>query len=250
MSKRIGFLSGRTLSLVSRLPQRAAAVPNALRAANLHRNQIPCSVHFQQRRNYSEDGEPKATMPTTSSGMGHIWPSPFKMVKNFMITRFILPRIDPDFSLPEFMNGAKKAIEVISLLMSQGDYAAMENFVEPIVVASIKDSLKGTSLREQQELAVDIPDIMVSFPYSIETLFRTEGAEMQRRIDILVVCHVLKGWGITKENQDVVVELRDSEEMRRKVQFVNYQFTRTYVEAKESSWLVTGVHHFKPNMEE
>ncbi|KAF6200998.1 hypothetical protein GE061_005445 [Apolygus lucorum] len=152
--------------------------------------------------------------------------------------------------MPEFMNGAKKAIEVISHLMSKGDYAAMENFVEPVVVASIKDSLKGTSLRDQQELAVDIPDIMVSFPHSIETLFRTEDAEVQRRIDILVVCHVLKGWGLTKESTEVVVELRDSEEMKRKVQFVNYQFSRTYVEAKESSWLVTGVHHFKPNVEE
>lgn len=58
--------------------------------------------------------------------------------------------------------------------MSKGDYMAMENFIEPIVVASIKESLKGISLQDQQDLAVDMPDIMVSFPYNIEALFRVD----------------------------------------------------------------------------
>lgn len=244
MSKRILSLRPTFYSISFRLNYQIIPQPLALRKCL-----IPASSSCHNVRHYSSEGEPKTTVSASPSSTGYIWPSPFKMIKNFVMLNFLIPRFDPDFNLPDFMTGAKKAVEVISKLMSQGDYLEMEKFVEPVVVASIKDSLKNSTAQELEDLAVATPDIMVSFPYSVQTFSTVDDNDKARRIDILIVCHVLKDWGSQKDNPEVVIQLQNNSELQKKVQFLNYQFSRLYNTTEESDWTVTGVHHFKPQLD-
>lgn len=72
-------------------------------------------------RCYCQESGPPASskkLPPLMSFPAIVWPSLFKSLKNLILTTFIIkPYFDVEFSLPEFVQASKKAVEVINYLM-------------------------------------------------------------------------------------------------------------------------------------
>lgn len=75
----------------------------------------PCERCFCQ-----ESGPPASSkkLPPLMNFPVVVWPSLFRSFKNLILTTFIIkPYFDVEFSLPEFVQASKKAVEVINYLV-------------------------------------------------------------------------------------------------------------------------------------
>lgn len=78
-----------------------------------------------QRRycsNQSDDGNrsgpPAVKLPALMQFPEIVWPSLIKSIRNFILATFIVrPYLDRDFNLPDFVGGAKHALEVSKFLL-------------------------------------------------------------------------------------------------------------------------------------
>lgn len=78
-------------------------------------------VHKPCERCFCQDSGPPASskkLPPLMTFPVVVWPSLFKSLKNLILTTFIIkPYFDVEFSLPEFVQASKKAVEVINYLV-------------------------------------------------------------------------------------------------------------------------------------
>lgn len=67
-----------------------------------------------------------------------------------------------------------QAVEVVSGLLSRGEFNGLEGLVTPEVITEVKKSLSSFNMAQRQQLAVDQNDIYFSFPYEIGVIFPDE----------------------------------------------------------------------------
>uniref|UniRef100_A0A1Y1K2U6 Uncharacterized protein n=1 Tax=Photinus pyralis TaxID=7054 RepID=A0A1Y1K2U6_PHOPY len=79
-----------------------------------HRN---ASVYEVCKRLLSSEGEkPRRKLPQLMNFPEIVWPSLLKSMRNFILSTFIIkPYMDGDFSIPQFVKGSKKAVEVYNM---------------------------------------------------------------------------------------------------------------------------------------
>lgn len=71
-------------------------------------------------------GPPSNKLPPLMNIPQVVWPSVFKSLHNFILSTFIIkPYFDREFSLADFVLGAKKALEVCIYLISKGRAIAL-----------------------------------------------------------------------------------------------------------------------------
>ncbi|KAK5649113.1 hypothetical protein RI129_004005 [Pyrocoelia pectoralis] len=64
----------------------------------------------------SDDGVQRRKLPPLMNFPEIIWPSLFKSMRNFILSTFIIkPYMDHEFSIPDFVKGSKKALEVYNM---------------------------------------------------------------------------------------------------------------------------------------
>lgn len=82
-----------------------------------------------QRRNYCEDRTESRRLPQLMEFPPVVWPSFFKFIKNWMFANFIIrPYFESEFSLYDFVEASKHAVEVCSLLLRLCMYAKENNY--------------------------------------------------------------------------------------------------------------------------
>lgn len=116
----------------------------------------------------SESGPPSNKLPPLMHFPQIIWPSIIKSIRNFILTTFIIkPYMDREFSLPDFVTGSKKAVEVVSQKIAEGDVKALEGLVTEDVLPAIQKALAMMSLSQREQISVNADDIYFSFPYQV-----------------------------------------------------------------------------------
>lgn len=74
---------------------------------------ITSSCAVTQLRNYCEDRVEAKKLPPLMEFPPIVWPSFIKFVKNWMFANFIIrPYFEPEFSLNEFIEASKHAVQV------------------------------------------------------------------------------------------------------------------------------------------
>lgn len=72
-------------------------------------------TNVSQRWQSSDSSPPSNKLPPLMTFPEIVWPSLIKSVRNFILSTFIIkPYFDREFNLPDFVKGAKKALEVSS----------------------------------------------------------------------------------------------------------------------------------------
>ncbi|KAL3288888.1 hypothetical protein HHI36_003333 [Cryptolaemus montrouzieri] len=177
-----------------------------------------------------------------------IWPSLGKSIKNFFLTNIIIkPYMDNEFSLPEFILGSKKAVEVVSNKLSTGEVKTLVGLVADDIIPSLQARLSLMSLTQREQLVMNEADIYFSFPYQVGIIFNDDENDQKRFVEITMVHHALKGLsGMRSRGEEVPLNLGLLPEYQNKICIANYRFIKEFTKGVESDWTVNLVNHFKP----
>lgn len=96
-------------------------------------------------------------------------PKIFKSLGNMISAHLIVtPYFDNDFSLPEFVRGAKQALIFIANSLAKGDVDSLEGLVSKEALTEIRWNVSRCSLGQLSQLAINDPEeIYLSFPYKL-----------------------------------------------------------------------------------
>ncbi|XP_053695226.1 m-AAA protease-interacting protein 1, mitochondrial [Sabethes cyaneus] len=213
-------------------------------------------IGVNHRRNYSDisknDTPPKKprSLPQLMDFPELIWPSVVKSVKNWIMVHFIIrPYFDREFNLPDFIRGAKQALQIVSASLAGGELKNLEGLVDRMVLNDLKSSIGKMSVAQRYDLMINKEDIYFSFPYQVGVMFDEEDEESQKRfVEITMVFHVLKGLkGMVERGEPIPLNIGVMPEYRDKISICNYRFIKEFTKGVESDWTINVVNHFKPS---
>lgn len=202
-----------------------------------------CSVI--QFRSYCEKKEETKHLPQLMEFPPVVFPSVIKFIKNWMFTNFIIrPYFEQEFSLQEFIEASKHAVQVVSDALQRSDFKSLEGIVEKDAISALKTAVSKLSMSQRQSLFVEKDDIFYAFPYQIGVMFDDSD---KRWVEITMCYHVLKGLKQIKESEETPPLTLGSTEYQDKIYILNYRFIREFTKGVEDSWWVNIVNHFQPH---
>jgi len=178
-----------------------------------------------------------------------VWPSVIKSIRNFVLATFIIkPYFDKDFNLPDFVKGAKQALEVVSTRLAAGEIKALEGLVAPDILPKLQSSIALMSLPQREQIAINKDDIYFSFPYQVGVIFdEEEGKDQRRYVEVTMVFHTLRGLSIMRSRgEEPPINMGMLPEYQQRISICNYRFIREYTKGVDSDWTVNLLNHFKP----
>lgn len=166
-----------------------------------------------------------------------------------MVQFIIRPYFDREFSLPDFVQGAKQALQVVSASLAGGELKNLEGLVDRQTLNELKGSLEKMSVAQRYELMILKEDIYFSFPYQVGVMFDEEDEASQKRfVEITMVFHVLKGLKeMVERGETIPLNIGVMPEYRDKISICNYRFIKEFTKGVDSDWTVNIVSHFKPS---
>ncbi|XP_029714912.2 m-AAA protease-interacting protein 1, mitochondrial [Aedes albopictus] len=253
--------STRTTSgiLVSRLsgPSGPAGLYQRLALCSTSGGSNGCAFHYGHRRSYSTEAPDEfpprgrgRTLPKLMDFPEIIWPSIVKSMKNWIMVHFIIrPYFDREFSLPDFVQGAKQALQVVSAALAGGELKTLDGLVDRQTLNDLKHTIGKMSVAQRYDLMVQKEDIYFSFPYQVGVMFDEEDEASQKRfVEITMVFHVLKGLrGMVERGETIPLNVGVMPEYRDKISICNYRFIKEFTKGVDSDWTVNVVSHFKPS---
>lgn len=110
-----------------------------------------------------------------------------------MVHFIIRPYFDQEFNMPDFMEGSKQAIEVVSVSMGQLDSDKLNGLVTKDAIDELRGTIARMSAPQRSEIAINKEDIYLSFPYQVGVMFDETNEPQKRWVEITMVFHVLRG---------------------------------------------------------
>ncbi|GBP41350.1 m-AAA protease-interacting protein 1, mitochondrial [Eumeta japonica] len=174
-----------------------------------------------------------------------VWPSFIKFIRNWMFATFIIkPYFDNEFSLPDFIEASKQAVQVVSGALQRSDFNTLEGLVKQEALVVLKNAVSNLSMAQREMLSIDVEDIYYAFPYQVGVMFDESD---KRWVEITMCYHVLKGLKSMTEAGDLPpLSLGVQPEYQDKLYILNYRFIREFTKGVEDSWWVNVVNHFQP----
>ncbi|XP_013117520.1 m-AAA protease-interacting protein 1, mitochondrial [Stomoxys calcitrans] len=191
----------------------------------------------------------KRTLPRLMDFPEIMWPSLLNSMKNWIMVHFIIrPYMDREFNIRDFAVGAKKAMQVVSSKLMNGDFAHLTNLVSSDALNELKPVIQKLSMSQRRQLEVKESDIYLTFPYQIGIMFDEDNKDAQKRwVEITMVFHVLRGLREMRESgEEIPWNMGTMPEYQDKVFVCNYRFVKEFTKGNESDWTVNIVNHFKP----
>ncbi|XP_063545477.1 uncharacterized protein LOC134753508 [Cydia strobilella] len=198
-----------------------------------------------QFRNYCDNNVQTRKLPQLMDFPPVVWPSFIKFIKNWMFANLIIrPYFEPEFSLAEFIEASKHAVQVVSEALQKSDFKSLEGLVDKEAIAALKTAISELSVTQRQLLSIDKEDIFYAFPYQVGVMFDESD---KRWVEITMCYHVLRGLKQMQESGDLPpVSLGIQPEYQDKIFILNYRFIREFTKGVEDSWCVNIVNHFQP----
>ncbi|KAJ8935399.1 hypothetical protein NQ314_012817 [Rhamnusium bicolor] len=178
-----------------------------------------------------------------------VWPSLIKSFRNFILATFVIkPYFDREFNLPDFIAGSKKAVEVISKKLADGDLKSLEGLVTNDIIPTIQKTISLMSLSQREQIAINTEDIYFSFPYQVGIIFNDEeGKDQKRFVEVTMVYHTLKGLSTMRSRgEEPPLNMGMMPEYQQRISICNYRFIREFTKGVEGDWTVNLLNHFRP----
>ncbi|KAJ6643765.1 m-AAA protease-interacting protein 1, mitochondrial [Pseudolycoriella hygida] len=175
-------------------------------------------------------------------------PSVRYTIRNWhVVNSFIRPCIDSDFTLANFTEGSKHAVQVMSWAMASGELNILDGFVSSRAFYEIKKNLSVMSRSQRDQIAVLKDDIYFCFPYLVSVF--SDKRFHERVVEITMVFHVLRGLQEMRKRDSYPLPLPMLigmlPEYRGNVFICNYRFYKVYTRGRESNWIINVANHFK-----
>ncbi|XP_011194955.1 m-AAA protease-interacting protein 1, mitochondrial [Zeugodacus cucurbitae] len=178
-----------------------------------------------------------------------LWPSTINTLRNWILIQFIIrPYFDREFTIKDFVCGAKHALQIISTKLVNGEFDALNNFVSKEAISELKPTIQKLSVAQRKQLQINKTDIYFAFPYQVGIIFDEEEEKEQKRwVEITMVYHVLRGLTeMRNRGEEIPWNMGSLPEYQDKVFVCNYRFKKEFTNDNESDWTVNALNHFKP----
>ncbi|XP_037948142.1 m-AAA protease-interacting protein 1, mitochondrial [Teleopsis dalmanni] len=202
----------------------------------------------RQNEKSDEFKEKRVSFPRLSDFPTVMWPSFIKSFKNWILINLIIrPYFDTEFVMPDFVQGAKHAVQVISKYLSNGEFSALNNLVTTNVIEELEPIVKTLSISQRSELAVLEKDIYVSFPYEVGIIYEENNEKVKKWVEIVMIFHVLHGLTeMRRAGTEIPWNIGMFPEYQQKMFVCNYRFRKEFTAEAQSDWIVNAVNHFRP----
>ncbi|XP_050296342.1 m-AAA protease-interacting protein 1, mitochondrial [Anthonomus grandis grandis] len=176
------------------------------------------------------------------------WPSILKSFKNFFVTALIIkPYFDPEFNLSDFVQGSKRAVQVVSHKLAKGQ--DLEGLVTSDLIPKLQERVSNMSVGQRDLIPVNEEDIIYTFPYEIGVIVKELATSnvQQRFVEITMIYHVLKGLSQIKSGvEKLPMNVGLLPDYQDKISICNYRFVKEFTKGVESDWTVNLLNHFRP----
>ena len=130
------------------------------------------STNVFVRKMSSNDDQEIIDLPVLSDLPRRVFPNFMHYLRSiFFIHGLIRPYFDNEFTKDNFMDGATKAVEVVSSSLSEGDFEALETLVEKSCLDDIKRKLSFSTAKQREKLRVKAENIYGQFLYEVGIMF-------------------------------------------------------------------------------
>ncbi|XP_070588190.1 m-AAA protease-interacting protein 1, mitochondrial [Erythrolamprus reginae] len=176
------------------------------------------------------------------------FPNPLRWLRTRLYFFLIRTYFDRDFSVQEFMQGAKHAFTVVSSLISQCKYDVLEELVSKEVIQVLKEKLSSLSENHRKALAAEMDEIMFTATGDVGIYYDDSGRKF---VSILMSFWYLSSADIpdkTPEGAKVFQIALSGESIpkRRHLLLANYEFRREFTQGVKPDWMITWIEH--PNL--
>ncbi|KAK0168551.1 hypothetical protein PV327_002337 [Microctonus hyperodae] len=194
------------------------------------------------KRFYSvgSDQQLSVSLPPLTNDEIHILPNIFQALPSAYYLHGVLKgRLDPELNMPEFVEGSKQAVVVVSEALAREDYDSLSGLVDSKVIDKLRIKISALTQEQKNLIAIRLDDIYGSFPYSIRVF---EGGEENDKTfaEIAMVFYSLRGLRELRE-QNIVPPLQMGimPEYQDKIFLSNYNFRRDYTNGNTEPWIVS-----------
>ncbi|XP_014097581.1 m-AAA protease-interacting protein 1, mitochondrial isoform X1 [Bactrocera oleae] len=239
MLRMINFRRG----LVTSLKTKELCNYNLLLPIHRSSSNIPNPDHS----NFHLDGS--RSLPRLMDFPETLWPSTINTLRNWILIQFIIrPYFDREFTIKDFVYGAKHALQIISRKLLNGEFDALNGFVSKEAINELKPTIQKLSVAQRKQLEINETDIYFAFPYQVGIIFDEEQEKIQKRwVEITMVFHVLRGLTeMRNRGEEIPWNMGTLPEYQDKVFVCNYRFKKEFTNDNVSDWTVNALNHFKP----
>ncbi|XP_029461894.1 m-AAA protease-interacting protein 1, mitochondrial [Rhinatrema bivittatum] len=174
-------------------------------------------------------------------------PNPFIWCRTRIYYFLIRAYFDREFSIEEFTEGAKQAFALVSKLLSECKFDALEELVAHEVLQGIKEKCTLLPDNFKNALAADIEEIMYTTAGDVGIYYDENGRKF---VSILMRFWYLTSAHLPDESPDgtkvfqVVFGDENAKETKRLLT-ANYEFRREFTQGVKPNWIITRIEHSK-----
>ncbi|KAK0090648.1 hypothetical protein PV325_009391 [Microctonus aethiopoides] len=179
-------------------------------------------------------------LPPLTNDEIHILPNVFKAFTSaYYLHGVIKSRLDSEFNMPEFIEGSKQAVVVVSEALAREDYDSLSELVDSKVINELRNKISTLTQEQKNLIAIRLDDIYGSFPHSIRVFDSSDDGE-KTFAEISMVYYSLRGLRELRE-QNIVppLEMGLMPEYQDKIFLSNYKFRRDYTNGNTEPWIVS-----------
>lgn len=174
-------------------------------------------------------------------------PNPFVWFRTRIYYFLIRSYFDKEFNIEDFTDGAKQAFSLVSRLLSQCQFEALEGLVAKDLIGKLEEKCTLLSPSHREALSAEPDEIMYTTPSDVGIYYDDSGRKF---VSILMRFWYLTSAELPDESLDGArvfqVALggeRISEQKR--LLTANYEFQREFTQGVPPDWTITRIEHSK-----
>ncbi|KAM8934550.1 m-AAA protease-interacting protein 1, mitochondrial [Pelodytes ibericus] len=223
---------------LSRLCARAPVFPQRGHS-QISTFRLPCTSVSQSRGYSSSSGSRRVVVVGV--------PNPFIWCRTRIYFFLIRAYFDRDFNIQEFTEAAKQAFVLVSGLLSEQKFEALENLVTREVIQDVQEKCTLLPGNHRDALAAHSDDLMYTTTGDVAIYYDDNGRKF---VSILMRFWYLTYADLPDENLEgtkvfQVVLGEETVKSTKRLLTANYEFRREFTKGVEPDWIITRIEHSK-----
>ncbi|NP_001106589.1 uncharacterized protein C2orf47 homolog, mitochondrial [Xenopus tropicalis] len=174
-------------------------------------------------------------------------PNPVIWFRSRIYFFLIRAYFDREFNIEEFTDGAKQAFTLVSKLLSQCKFDALQNLISGELLEDIKEKCSSLSDNHRNALAAHLDEIMYTTTGDVAIYYDDNGRKF--------VSILMRFWYLTcaelpddsLEGTKVFQFIMGDENTKntKRLLTANYEFRREFTQGVTPDWIITRIEHSK-----
>ncbi|KAJ8255917.1 hypothetical protein COCON_G00197810 [Conger conger] len=173
-------------------------------------------------------------------------PNPLMWFRTRIYYFLIRAYFDKEFNIEEFTDGAKQAFSLVSRLLSQCQFEALEGLVAKDLIVKLEEKCTHLSPDYREALSAEADEILYTTPGDVGIYYDDSGRKF---VSILMRFWYLTRAKVTDESLEgsrvFHLATNGKQDQSKKLLTANYEFQREFTQGVPPDWTITRIEHSK-----